>query len=169
VTGGRARVLRPGEAPSVQIGGLGAVHLVDAAATAGACTLVEHPLEARSLGSPIHTHRHEDELTYVLEGRIGLLLGDEEIEATPGTLVHKPRDVPHAFWNATDEPARLLELIVPAGFERFFDEIAVLFPEDREPTDEELARFAEISDRYGLVMDLESIPRLMERHGLLRA
>ena len=48
-----------------------------------------------------------------------MLSGDEVLEATPGELVFKPRGVPHAFWNATDEPARFLEIIAPAGFERY--------------------------------------------------
>jgi hypothetical protein len=55
----------------------------------------------------------------VLEGRFGVQLGDEVLEAGPGDLLFKPRGVAHAFWNAGDEPARLLELISPAGFERW--------------------------------------------------
>ena len=68
----------------------------------------------------MHTHRNEDEYSYVLEGRLGVQLGDEVLEAGPGELVFKPRGVPHAFWNAGDEPLRLLELISPAGFENYF-------------------------------------------------
>src|SRR6266581_3731669 len=44
---------------------------------------------------------------------------------SPGPdLVYKPRDVWHTFWNAADEPGRLLEIISPAGFERFFADLA---------------------------------------------
>jgi uncharacterized cupin superfamily protein len=74
----------------------------------------------------VHTHANEDEYTYVLEGRVGLQLGDEVIEAGPGDLVFKPRGVAHAFWNAGDEPARMLEIISPAGFENYFRELAPL-------------------------------------------
>ncbi len=58
----------------------------------------------------MHTHRHEDEYTYVLEGEIGVQVGDEVRVARPGDLVFKPRGVPHAFWNAGDVPARALEM-----------------------------------------------------------
>jgi quercetin dioxygenase-like cupin family protein len=51
----------------------------------------------------------------VLEGEIGVQIGEEVRVACPGDLVFKPRGVPHAFWNAGDTPARALEIISPAG------------------------------------------------------
>ena len=72
----------------------------------------------------MHMHEREDEYSFVLEGRVGVQIGDEVAEAGPGELVAKPRGIPHSFWNAGDEPARLLELISPAGFERYFEELA---------------------------------------------
>ena len=54
---------------------------------------------------------------------MGALLGDDVLEAGPGDLVHKPRGEWHTFWNAGDEPCRILEIIAPAGFERFFAEL----------------------------------------------
>lgn len=164
-----ARVVPPGAARATRLGGLGANHLVEATALGGALAMVEHPLEPRSLGAPVHTHANEDEVSYVLEGTFGFMLGDREFEAGPGSTVVKPRGVPHAFWNATGRPARLLDVIAPAGFERFFDEIAPLFPAEGEPEEEALVTFGGISSRFGLRMELDSIPRLMERHRLLRA
>lgn len=157
-------VLAPTEGHYVQIGGIGVRHMIEATRTDGSFTLVEHPLAARSLGSPVHTHTREDEYSYVLEGTIGVQIGDEVLEASAGDLVFKPRDIPHAFWNATDEPARLLELIAPAGFERYFDEIAPLFPDDGPP---DVEAFAAISERYGLIMQAETIEPLMQRYGLV--
>ncbi|HEX5451755.1 MAG TPA: cupin domain-containing protein, partial [Candidatus Limnocylindrales bacterium] len=124
--------------------------------------LVEHPLPPRSLGSPVHTHRREDEYSYVLEGRVGLQLGDEILAAGPGDLVLKPRGVPHAFWNATDEPARLLELISPAGFENYFRELAPLLAAGER--DE--AAIGRVLRRYDLVIDFSTAPILAARHGL---
>ena len=54
---------------------------------------------------------------------MGALLGDDVVEAGPGDLVFKPRNQWHTFWNAGDEPCRILEIISPAGFERFFQEL----------------------------------------------
>ena len=74
----------------------------------------------------MHVHAHEDEYSYVLEGEVGVQIGDDVRYAQPGDLVVKPRGIPHAFWNRTDEPARLLEIISPGGFERYFAELAPL-------------------------------------------
>lgn len=158
-----SHILGPRDGARVQIGGLGVRHLIDAARTGGSFALVEHPLAPRTLGSPVHTHTREDEYSYVLEGTVGLQIGEATIEAKAGDLVFKPRGIPHAFWNATDEPARLLEIIAPAEFASYFDEIAPLFEADGPP---DLERVAGIAARYGLELDPSSVPALMERHGL---
>ena len=95
-----------------------------------------------------------------LEGHVGVQVGDEVSEAGPGELVFKPRAVPHEFWNAGDEPARLLELISPAGFERFFEEAAPHISGEGRPDFEALAQARE---RYGLRMDFESAAGLSQR------
>ena len=140
--------------------------MIDGAQTGGTFALVEHPIELRTLAAPTHTHRHEDEYTYVLEGEVGVQVGDEVRIARPGDLVFKPRNVPHAFWNPRDVPARALEIISPAGFERYFREITPLLPPaNAGPLDVEA--LGAVMARYGLEMDSKSIPVLAERHGLV--
>jgi quercetin dioxygenase-like cupin family protein len=155
-------VLGPQEGESVNLFALGVRFMVDGETTGSTFSLVEHPLPPRALGAPVHTHANEDEYSYVLEGRIGVQLGDDVLEAGPGDLVFKPRGVRHAFWNAGDEPARLLEIISPAGFENYFRDIAPLLaaPEPDE------AAIGEIVARYDLDIDFGTIPVLAERHGL---
>jgi quercetin dioxygenase-like cupin family protein len=163
----RARiVLSPEEGAMIWLGGLGVRFMIDGAETGQTFALVEHPMEPRILAAPMHTHQHEDEYTYVLEGEVGVQVGDEVRVARPGDLVFKPRHVPHAFWNAGDTPARALEIISPAGFERYFVEIAQLLPPTHDgPVDEEA--LGAVMARYGLEMDMSSIPLLVERHGLV--
>ena len=156
------RVLGPSEGEVVSLFTLGVRFMIDGDTTGGAFSLVEHQLPPRALGAPLHTHRNEDEYSYVLEGRVGIQLGDEVLEAGPGDLVFKPRGEAHAFWNAGDEPARLLEVISPAGFENYFRELApLLAAEDRDE-----AAIGDVLARYELEMDFETIPVLAERHGL---
>lgn len=158
-------VLGPTEGELVHLYALGVRFMIGAEATNGAFSLVEHPLPARALGAPLHTHRHEDEYSYVLEGQVGVQLGDDVVEAGPGDLVFKPRGIPHAFWNAGDEPARLLELICPAGFEDYFRELAPLL----SAADRDEAAVADVVARYDLEIDFATIPALAERHGLQTA
>jgi mannose-6-phosphate isomerase-like protein (cupin superfamily) len=157
-------VIGPAQGKSVSFGGLGVRFLIGGEQTDGRFALVEHPIAPRALAAPMHVHEHEDEYMFVLEGRVGVRIGDEERVAGPGDLVFKPRGVPHAFWNAGDEPARALELISPAGFEEYFAEIAPLLPPNVE--EPQYGELADVRNRYGLDMDLGSIPDLVERHGL---
>ena len=82
--------------------------------------------------------------------------------AGPGDLVFKPRGEWHTFWNAGDEPCRILEIISPAGFERFFAELVVLG--GVAAADPET--LSELLGRYELEMDPGSIPMLIERFGV---
>lgn len=159
----RPHVLHPSDGDFVDLAGVGVRFLIDAARSGGGFSCVEHPIAPRTLGSPVHTHTREDEYSFVLEGRVGLLLGEDVLEAGVGDLVFKPRGEPHAFWNATDEPARFLEIISPGGFEQYFAEAAVMFPAAGEP---DMEAFAEPSARYGLEMDFDSVPRLVAEYGL---
>ena len=126
-------------------------------------SLVEHPMSPRALAAPLHLHTREDEYSFVLQGRMGALLGDDVLEVGPGELVRKPRDQWHTFWNAGDEPCRILEIVSPPGFERYFRELSDLGG-SRNATPEELA---ELGRRYGLQVRPETIPELLERFGLV--
>ena len=159
-----ARVLGPTEGESVRLPGVGVRFMIEGPESGGGFSLVEHPIPPRTLAAPLHRHANEDEYSYVLEGRVGLQLGDETLEAGPGELVSKPRGQWHAFWNPADEPARLLEIISPAGFERYFADIAPLLPPNAKEPDPE--RVADVWARYSLEMDLSSMGPLVERHGL---
>ena len=129
--------------------------MVDGDATGGGFALVEHPMSAHALAAPLHRHQREDEYSYVIEGRMGALLGDDVLEAGPGDLVFKPRGEWHTFWNAGDEPCRILEVIAPAGFERFFAELVALGGV-AAADDEALGGLCE---RYALEMDPVERPR----------
>jgi gentisate 1,2-dioxygenase len=99
----------------------------------------------------------------VLEGRVGALLGEEVLIGEPGDLIFKPRDQWHTFWNAGDEPARILEIISPGGFEEYFKEVVDAFPDG----DIDAERIGEIAARYGLELDPSTIPDLVAEHGLV--
>lgn len=139
-------------------GGLGVEWRIDGAQSDGRFSVVHHPMAPGALAAPLHRHRHEDEYSYVLEGTLGALLGNEVVEAGPGSWVVKPRGQWHTFWNAGDTACRIIEVISPAGFEDYFREVAEAWGH--------LERFAEINAKYDLDMDFDSIPDLCERFGV---
>ena len=119
----------------VWLGGLGIQFKLDGTHTQGAFSVVEHPLEPGAFAPP-HTHSREDEFSYVLEGTVGVKLGDQEFLVSHGSYIVKPRGIPHSFWNPGPEPARLLEIIAPAGFERYFVQLAALVNKNGPPDEE---------------------------------
>jgi mannose-6-phosphate isomerase-like protein (cupin superfamily) len=156
------KVLRPGDGQAGFLGSIGVLFMIDGGESGGGFSLVEHPMSPRALGAPLHRHGREDEYSYVLEGRVGALLGDHVLEAGPGDLIFKPRHQWHTFWNAGDEPARILEIISPAGFERYFAEL-VAMGGSRAASPQALKSLAE---RYALEVHPQSIPGLLARFGL---
>jgi len=159
---GAPKVLGPRDGRAGFLGSMGVRFLVDGDESSGGFSLVEHPMSARALGAPMHRHALEDEYSYVLEGRMGALLGDEVLEAGPGSLIFKPRNQWHTFWNAADTPTRVLEIISPPGFERYFVELVALGG-SRKASPQVLKSLAE---RYSLEVDPQSIPTLLERFQL---
>jgi quercetin dioxygenase-like cupin family protein len=143
-------------------GAVGVRFMIGGEESGGGFSLVEHPMVARALAAPLHRHTREDEYSYVLEGRVGALLGDQVLTAGPGDLVVKPRNQWHTFWNAGDEPARILEIISPAGFEHFFADLAGL----GGVTQADPQTLAGLCARHELDVDPGSIPGLIERFGL---
>jgi quercetin dioxygenase-like cupin family protein len=156
------RIVGPHDGHFASIGGVGARLVIEAEDAGKRFALVDHPMQPRALAAPMHRHHREDEYSYVLEGQIGALLGDDVVFGNPGDVIFKPRDQWHTFWNAVDRPSRVLEIISPAGFEGYFRELGAELrggPPDPE-------RFAALCARYDLDMDLSSLPGLIERFGV---
>jgi len=157
-----ARVLGPQDGKAGFLGSIGVRFMIDGSDAGQRFSLVEHPMAARALAAPLHRHTREDEYSWVIEGRVGALLGEEVLVAGPGDLIFKPRGQWHTFWNAGDEPARILEIISPGGFEQFFAELVDLGGATQATPEV----FAELCARYQLEMDPGSVPELLQRFGL---
>jgi quercetin dioxygenase-like cupin family protein len=151
--GGRTGGLAPG---------IGVAFKLDGADTGGAVSVVEHPFEVGALVPP-HLHTREDEYSIVLEGEIGFRSGDREVVLGPGGYITKPRNEMHAMWNAGSTRARMIEIISPAGFERFFAELADLV----ESGAFTMEAMAGIASRYGLEFGNPPwLPDVVRRYGL---
>jgi quercetin dioxygenase-like cupin family protein len=158
-----AKVLGPQDGKAGFLGSIGVRFMLDGPEAGERFSLVEHPMSPRALAAPLHRHNREDEYSYVLEGSVGALLGDEVVVGHAGDFIFKPRGQWHTFWNAGDEPARILEIISPAGFERFFEEVVDLGGVGGVDPE----TFAELCARYELEMQPDSVPELVERFDLV--
>ena len=157
-----ARIVGPSDGKLGKLGGIGVRFMVGGAESGGGFALVEHPMEPRALAAPMHRHSREDEYSFVLEGRVGADLGGEIVYGEVGDLIFKPRGQWHTFWNAGDRPARILEIISPAGFEKFFDTVTAMAARgELDP-----ARMATLAAEYGTEIDMNSVPGLIAAHGV---
>jgi mannose-6-phosphate isomerase-like protein (cupin superfamily) len=160
-TNAAARIVGPADGNSGVLAAIGVRFMIDGGEAGDRFALVEHPMPPHALAAPIHRHSREDEYSFVLEGRMGAILGDELVQASAGDLVFKPRNQWHTFWNAGDEPCRILELISPAGFERYFEELIEMTGPRTPET------IGPLAARYGLELKFDSIPGLVAEHGLV--
>jgi mannose-6-phosphate isomerase-like protein (cupin superfamily) len=158
------KIVGPTDGQAGFLGSIGVRWMIDGDETyQRGFSLVEHPMSPHALAAPLHKHTREDEYSYVLEGKMGALLGDDVVIAEAGDLVHKPRDQWHTFWNAGGEPCRILEIIAPAGFEDFFRELDALGGALNAAPEE----LAALNAKYGQEMQPDSVPGLLERFGLV--
>ena len=143
-TSATVTVVQPGEGDTAGLApGIGVVFKIAGENTGGAVSIVEQPFEVGALVPP-HSHTREDEVTIVAEGQVGFRSGDEEVVLSPGGYIVKPRGEVHAMWNAGKSPARIIEIITPAGFEGAMRELAALAaggPPDPEAMGALIARY----------------------------
>jgi quercetin dioxygenase-like cupin family protein len=159
----RLKVVKPGEGRAGALApGIGVVFKIDGEDSGGALSIVEHPFAVGALVPP-HIHTFEDEYSIVLEGEIGFRSEDKEVVLGAGGYIIKPRGEVHAMWNAGSVPARMIEVISPAGFERFFRDF-VEITDVRAPSREEVGQ---IGARYGLPFaQPEWLPDVIARYDL---
>lgn len=154
-------VLPAPHSPDRLIGSIGVGFRLGGDQTGGQVAIVEHPFPVGALVPP-HVHTREDEFSIVTAGAIGFRSGTDEVTLEAGGYVVKPRGELHTMWNAGPGEARMIEIITPSGFERFFLELAEVF-ESGPPDPEELESLAA---SYGLFFDATWVPELMQKYGL---
>jgi quercetin dioxygenase-like cupin family protein len=143
------KVVLPDEARTLSLYDVQFRYGISSAETDGRLALLEVTIPPRTLVKP-HAHSREDEFSLVLTGTIGVRVGDKTIEEVPsGSWLAKPRSVPHAMWNVSEEPARVLEVVSPAGLESYFEKIA---PVLQQSGPEWTQRFRELAEEYGLTV-----------------
>jgi uncharacterized cupin superfamily protein len=123
--GAKPQIVLPGTARTVDFPGSLTTVLLEGRATEGDVAVVEFLVPPRSFGAPPHVHQYEDEYFYVLEGEIRFLNEDQTVVGPAGTFAAMTRGHLHAFWNASNAPARLLMAVAPGKFATFFDEVVV--------------------------------------------
>jgi quercetin dioxygenase-like cupin family protein len=114
----------PGEGEHHDAGAAQIFIKADGEHTGGSFYLAESTLAPGFAGPPPHRHRRLHDMFYVLEGTLTLLLGEETVEAGPGSFACVPPGVVPTFRNDSDGAVRLLNFNTPAGFEHYMRDLA---------------------------------------------
>ena len=162
MSGAMPRIVMPDEGKRVTLYEVGFRFLVQSQDSGGTLAIVETEIPSGTLVKP-HRHTREDEFSYVLAGVVGARLGDTEVKLPAGSAVVKPRGQPHALWNSGPIPARVLEILTPGGFERYFEEIA---PVLLAHGDEAEGRFYELAAQYGIEIMDDWVAELESKHAV---
>jgi len=104
-------------------------------------------------GPPPHVHANEDEMFFVTEGEVTFSTQGKTVTLGPGEFLAAPRNIPHVFRNNTDQPARMLIQVMPAGLEEYFAECAMPYTAGSPvpaPTKEHIDRLIALAPKYGL-------------------
>ena len=159
----KPQVVLPDQARTLQLYDVAFRWGIGADQTDGTLSMLEVTIPPKTLIKP-HLHTREDEFSLVLSGPIGVRTSDDFVEEVPaGGWLIKPRSIPHAMWNVGDQPARVLEVVMPGGLEKYFEEIAPIL---KEHGPEWTQRYNAAADDYGLDILDDWTDELKERYGI---
>jgi uncharacterized cupin superfamily protein len=132
-------VLAPGEGNHLRVGNSEVTFKAVGSDTHGHLGVFENLIQPGGTAPGPHIHRHMEEMFYVLEGEVEILVGHQKVQGQPGAFVLVPRATPHAFANRGTKPAKLLIMFTPAGErEKYFEGLAELMKNGQKPDKEAL-------------------------------
>jgi quercetin dioxygenase-like cupin family protein len=146
----RGTHLPPGQGESVWLGGDLIEVKLASEDTGGAYSMVKVTIPPQG-GPPSHLHSNVDEALYVVDGEVEVLLGDGTTRASAGSLAFVPKGTLHTFKNVGTSPSRVVAIISPGGFEKFFLEAGEPAAEGSTPPEgkPDVERIMEIGQKYG--------------------
>jgi|SRR5580693_480791 quercetin dioxygenase-like cupin family protein len=154
------KVVAPGAGKTVMLFGVRFSYKIESADSGGSLAVLEVQIPPRTLVKP-HRHSREDEFSVVLEGTVGVRVADQVLTAGPGSYLVKPRATPHAMWNAASVPAKVIEILSPAGLEAYFEQLAPILAEHGTPPE-----YYQLGDAYGITIEDGWIEELERTYGV---
>jgi uncharacterized cupin superfamily protein len=153
--------IKKGEGKIGNIGGTELITKFSKAQTGGHLACDEATLKPGYLGAPPHLHKTFDEICYVLEGSVSILVEDKVYEVNAGDWHLRPRNKMHTFWNHTNSPAKFIDIYVPGGHEEYMADLAKLFENNGRP---QKSDFAILEQKHDIVYFWKKLPEIMSKY-----
>jgi mannose-6-phosphate isomerase-like protein (cupin superfamily) len=122
-------------------------------------------------GPPPHLHKDLDEIMFVIEGTVHVMVGDSVTEINAGDYHLRPHGIIHTFWNSSDSTARFLDMYPNQDFVSFFEEIVRIDNTLKakgltQESDEGKNLLDNLMEQFGLEMFPDQFPPILEKYGL---
>jgi mannose-6-phosphate isomerase-like protein (cupin superfamily) len=150
-------------------GGLDIRTWVRSSQTNGQFSCVESAVAPRQMGPAPHLHKGLDEIMFVLGGTATVWIDGQIVEIKAGGWHLRPRQIPHTFWNGSDQPLNFIDMYFNQNFveELFHHIIPDMLKNQLSPSDPGIVkRIDDLNRRFGVVMFPEKRQPLIERYGL---
>ncbi len=156
-----AVLIKKGEGKKGNIGGIDLITKFSKQQTNGLFACDEATLKAGHLGAPPHLHKGFDEICFVLEGAVSILVNDTVFEVNAGDWHLRPRNQMHTFWNASNTTARFVDIYIPGGHEDYMADLAKLFENNQRP---QKTDFAVLEQKHDIVYFWDKLPGIMSKY-----
>ncbi|WP_316770208.1 cupin domain-containing protein [Pedobacter frigiditerrae] len=153
--------IKKGSGNAGVVGGMDIVFKLTKAQTGGHLGCDEVTMKPGFLGAPPHLHKTFDEICYVLEGTIHIMVGDEVFEVNAGDWHLRPRGIVHTFWNSGPTTSKFIDLYVPGGHEQYMVDLASLFENNNRPKPEEMASLA---NKFDITFNWDKLGAIVEKY-----
>ncbi|RZK57376.1 MAG: cupin domain-containing protein, partial [Pedobacter sp.] len=138
--------IKKGVGKAAVVGGMDLIFKLTKAQTSGHMGCDEVTIKPGFLGAPPHLHKTFDEVCYVQEGTVTILVGEEVFEVNAGDWHLRPKGIVHTFWNAGQRNAKFIDIYLPGGHEQYMMDLASLFENNGKPKPEDFIALAKKHD-----------------------
>jgi mannose-6-phosphate isomerase-like protein (cupin superfamily) len=154
-------IILPGGGEKLSFGGIDATFKVNRSQSAGSLSCVEMTIKPGHLAAPPHLHHNFDEICYLQTGTLQVMIGTEVTEIHAGSWHIRPRGIVHTFWNSSNQPAKVIELYTPGGFEEYLKGLGKLFKDQPNPP---VSKIQGLAAKYDMVIHFEMLPAIMDKY-----
>jgi len=153
--------IKKGEGNAGRIGGIDLITKLSKKQTSGNLGCDEATIKPGYLGAPPHLHKHFDEICFVLEGTVTIMVEEKIYQVNAGDWHLRPRNKMHTFWNSSETSARFVDIYIPGGHEEYMFALAKLFENNGRPQKED---FTFLEQKYDIVYFWDKLPEIMAKY-----
>ncbi|MBE7177853.1 MAG: cupin domain-containing protein [Mucilaginibacter polytrichastri] len=153
--------IKKGAGEKGRVGGMDIVFKLTTEQTDGHMACDEATLQPGFLGAPPHRHQKTDEVCYMLEGALHIMVDGVVTEVSTGDWHLRPKGKVHTFWNPGKVPARFIDIYLPGGHERYMKDLAKLFRNNAKPKPND---FVALAAKHDIEYFWDQLPKVMETY-----